>query len=113
MAGQTNPSAARLFDRNSHFGLRCPIHCNRDFHFTALTPCRVYIQWPFLELFFSFSLLRGIRVGSAGELKSRIELYINEVNEAPVVLRWKYTLETARRRLHIVYLRSWFASRGH
>jgi transposase len=40
------------------------------------------------------TLLRGIRVASADELKSRIELYLAEVNETPVVFRWKYKLET-------------------
>jgi transposase len=32
------------------------------------------------------TLLRGIRVASADELKTRIELYLKEVNETPVVL---------------------------
>jgi hypothetical protein len=36
------------------------------------------------------SLLRHIRVASAEELKARIELYLKEVNETPVVFRWKY-----------------------
>jgi transposase len=40
------------------------------------------------------TLLRGIRVASADELKARIELYLREVNETPVVFRWKYKLET-------------------
>jgi transposase len=40
------------------------------------------------------TLLRGIRVSSADELKARIELYLKEVNETPVVFRWKYKLET-------------------
>jgi transposase len=40
------------------------------------------------------TLLRGIRVASADELKARIELYLKEVNETPVVFRWKYQLET-------------------
>lgn len=40
------------------------------------------------------TLLRGIRVASAEELKTRIELYLREVNESPVVYRWKYKLET-------------------
>jgi hypothetical protein len=39
------------------------------------------------------TLLRGIRVASAGELKARIELYLKEINETPVVFRWKYKLE--------------------
>ena len=40
------------------------------------------------------TLLRGIRVASADELKARIELYLKEVNNTPVVYRWKYKLET-------------------
>ena len=40
------------------------------------------------------TLLRGIRVASANELKARIDLYLKEVNEAPVVYRWKYKPES-------------------
>jgi len=40
------------------------------------------------------TLLRGIRVASSDELKTRIELYLKEVNVTPVVFRWKYKLET-------------------
>jgi transposase len=40
------------------------------------------------------TLLRGIRVASADELQSRIELYLQEINETPVVFRWKYKLDT-------------------
>jgi transposase len=40
------------------------------------------------------TLLHGIRVSSADELKARIELYLKEVNETPVVFRWKYKQET-------------------
>jgi transposase len=36
------------------------------------------------------TLLRGIRVASADELKDRIELYLREVNETPVIFRWKH-----------------------
>lgn len=35
------------------------------------------------------TLLRGIRVKSKEELKTRIEMYLREVNEEPVVLRCK------------------------
>jgi transposase len=38
-------------------------------------------------------LLRGIRVQSKEELKRRIELYLQEVNQGPVVYRWKYQPE--------------------
>lgn len=40
------------------------------------------------------TLLRDIRVGSKQELRARIELYLQEVNEEPVVFKWKYKLET-------------------
>jgi len=40
------------------------------------------------------TLLRGIRVASTEELQARIELYLREINAAPVVFRWKYQLET-------------------
>jgi transposase len=39
------------------------------------------------------TLLRGIRVNSKAELQARIELYLKEVNEEPVVFKWKYKLE--------------------
>ena len=40
------------------------------------------------------TLLGGMRVVSADELKTRIELYPKEVNEVPVAFRSKYKLET-------------------
>ena len=40
------------------------------------------------------TLLRGIRVKSKEELKTRIEMYLREVNQEPVVFRSKYKLET-------------------
>jgi transposase len=40
------------------------------------------------------TLLRGIRVASADELKERIDLYLKEINQAPVAFRWKYKLES-------------------
>jgi len=49
-----------------------------------------------IESFFSKmtrTLLRGIRVSSKTELKQRIERYLAEVNEAPVVFRWTYRME--------------------
>jgi transposase len=48
-----------------------------------------------IEMFFSKmarSFLRGIRVSSLEELKYRIHKYIKEVNETPVVFRWKYKM---------------------
>ena len=49
-----------------------------------------------IEAFFAKmtkTMLRGIRVNSTAELKARIETYLTEINETPVVLRWKYGLE--------------------
>lgn len=49
-----------------------------------------------IEVFFSKlarTLLRGIRVDSKPELKERILAYLAELNETPVVFRWKYGLE--------------------
>lgn len=40
------------------------------------------------------TMLRGIRVASKAELKERIEKYLVEVNETPVVFRWKYNIES-------------------
>jgi len=49
-----------------------------------------------IESFFSKmakAFLRGIRVGSKEELIERIYLYMDEVNAAPVVYRWKYKMD--------------------
>ncbi len=49
-----------------------------------------------VELLFSKmtrSFLRGLRVRSKQELKDRIYQFIREVNETPVVFRWKYKLD--------------------
>ncbi len=49
-----------------------------------------------IEVFFSKmtrSFLRGLRVSSQAELKSRIEQYLEEVNLDPVVFRWKYQVD--------------------
>lgn len=49
-----------------------------------------------IETFFSKlarSVLRGIRVKSKEELKNRIELALRELNEAPVIFRWKFKLD--------------------
>jgi transposase len=40
------------------------------------------------------SMLRGIRVESKAELKERILKYLQEINEAPVIFRWRYGLES-------------------
>lgn len=50
-----------------------------------------------IETFFSKmtrTLLRGIRVDSVDELKQRILQYIADINESPVVHRWKYKLDS-------------------
>jgi transposase len=49
-----------------------------------------------IESFFAkmaHTMLRGIRVSSKDELKERIEKYLAEVNENPVVFRWKYGID--------------------
>ena len=40
------------------------------------------------------TFLRGIRVSSKDELKQRILKWIEELNESPVVFRWKWRLDT-------------------
>jgi len=40
------------------------------------------------------TFLRGIRVDSKNEIKQRIQKWIEEVNESPVVFRWKWKLDT-------------------
>ena len=39
------------------------------------------------------TFLRGIRVTSKEELKERIRKYLKEINETPVVFRWKAGLD--------------------
>ena len=39
------------------------------------------------------SFLRGIRVSGKAELKRRILKYLKEINESPVIFRWKYNLD--------------------
>lgn len=49
-----------------------------------------------IEIFFSKmarSFLRAIRVSSKDELKTRIESFIETLNSAPVVFRWKYKMD--------------------
>lgn len=49
-----------------------------------------------IEMFFSKmarSFLRGIRVKSIDELKSRIEQYLDEINEIPTIFRWKWKMD--------------------
>lgn len=40
------------------------------------------------------TMLRGIRVSSKAELKERINLFFQEINETPVIFRWKYGLDS-------------------
>jgi transposase len=40
------------------------------------------------------TLLRGIRVQSKEELKTRIQKWLDEINETPIVFRWKYGLDS-------------------
>lgn len=40
------------------------------------------------------TFLRGIRVDSKEEIKLRIRKWIDEINESPVVFRWKWRLDT-------------------
>jgi transposase len=49
-----------------------------------------------IEIFFSKmtrAFLRSLRVASKAELKQRIEEYLQEVNAAPVLFKWKYKLD--------------------
>lgn len=49
-----------------------------------------------IEMFFSKmsrSFLRGIRVKSKAELKTRILKYLEEVNQIPTVFRWKWKMD--------------------
>ena len=39
------------------------------------------------------TLLRGMRVESKEELKQRIELYIDRLNDDPVVYKWTYKMD--------------------
>jgi transposase len=50
-----------------------------------------------IETFFAkmtHTFLRGIRVASKQELKDRIRKYLDEVNDQPVVFRWRYALDS-------------------
>jgi transposase len=49
-----------------------------------------------IESFFSKiarQMLKGIRVSSKKELADRIYQYFNEINEVPIVFRWKYKMD--------------------
>lgn len=102
MADQHYPAGARIrvvLDNHS-------AHISRETRsYLATVPNRFeFIFTPkhgsWLNLVESFfgklarTLLRDIRVGSKQELRTRIELYLKEVNEEPVVFKGKYKLET-------------------
>ena len=57
----------------------------------------VHASWlNIIESFFSKmarSVLRGMRVSSLADLVQRVLMYINEVNQSPVIFRWRYGLE--------------------
>jgi hypothetical protein len=38
-------------------------------------------------------MLRGIRVSSKEELIERMSRYIDEMNEMPTILKWKYNMD--------------------
>ncbi len=49
-----------------------------------------------IEIFFSKltrTFLRKLRVNSITALKNRFEIYLNEINEMPVIFKWKYKLD--------------------
>jgi transposase len=49
-----------------------------------------------IEIFFSKlarTLLRGIRVKSKAELRERIERHLRNLNETPVIFRWKWRID--------------------
>ena len=50
-----------------------------------------------IEVFFSKMtriMLRALRVDSLDKLKIRLEQYFEEINQVPVIFRWKYGLES-------------------
>lgn len=50
-----------------------------------------------IETFFAkmtHTFLRGIRVSSKQELKDRMRQYLDEVNDQPVIFRWRYSLDS-------------------
>ena len=50
-----------------------------------------------IEMFFAKmakTVLRGIRVKSKEELSERLLKYLHEVNEMPVIFRWKYGFDS-------------------
>ncbi|MFZ3384814.1 MAG: transposase [Candidatus Methanoperedens sp.] len=56
-----------------------------------------YASWLYIiESFFSKmtrSMLRGIRVSGKNELIERICQYLDEINEMPVIFKWKYKMD--------------------
>ena len=65
-------------------------------HGSWLNTCTLYEVRSMIEMFFSKiarSFLRHIRVQSKQELMDRINKGIEEINEDPVIFRWKYKME--------------------
>ncbi len=63
----------------------------------VLTP--VHASWLNLIMVFFAKLakqcLRGIRVASAEELETRLQQYLDGVNQDPVPFRWRWRFESA------------------
>jgi hypothetical protein len=53
---------------------------------------------PRVESFFAKmakTFFRGLRVKSKEELKARMQQWLDEINETPIVFRWKYGLDVS------------------
>jgi hypothetical protein len=94
------PAGLRIRVVLDHHSARFPTEANVLGECSQLLRIHLHSQARLLaepESFFGKlprTLLRGIRVSSKAELKARIELYLQEVNQEPVVFKWKYKLET-------------------
>lgn len=59
-----------------------------------------------IESFFSKmtrSMLRGIRVSGKKDLSERICQYLDEINEMPVIFKWKYKMDEMPGRIELLY----------
>lgn len=63
-----------------------------EFVFTPKHASQLNIIESFLSKI-TRSLLRGIRVDSIKKLGERISQYIDQINEKPVIFKWKYKIE--------------------
>ena len=105
---------AWLKDVDAHYPEECKIRIILDNHsahisketqaYLATVPNRFEFTFTpkhgswlnLIEVFFSKlarTLLRGIRVHAKAELKARILAHLAELNDTPVVFRWKYGLD--------------------